>query len=77
MRDDVKHVALTRAEARSSKTARAAGRVRSISKRAWAAGLRALSGGTSGIDDSAFPSGYMAPHRRGSRGVRNLWHQPF
>jgi hypothetical protein len=52
-------------------------RLRAISKRVWAAGLSALSGGTSGIDDTAFPSGYMAPHRRGSRQVRNLWHQPF
>ena len=34
-------------------------------------------GVSGGIDDSAMPSGFMAPYGRGSRQVRNLWHQPF
>ncbi len=39
--------------------------------------LDVLYGTGGGIDDTAMPSGYMAPHKKGSRGVRNLWHQPF
>jgi hypothetical protein len=30
-----------------------------------------------GIDETAFPSGFNVPYRRGSRQVRNLWHLPF
>jgi len=56
-------------------------RLRSISKRIWTFLVEVISGpglGVSGgIDDSAMPSGFMAPYGRGSRQVRNLWHQPF
>jgi hypothetical protein len=35
--------------------------------------------GTGGgfIDDSAMPSGFAVPYKKGSRQVRNLWHEPF
>jgi hypothetical protein len=56
-------------------------RLRSLLKRVWSLLVVTVSGpglGVSGgIDDSAMPSGFMAPYRRGSRQVRNLWHLPF
>ena len=30
-----------------------------------------------GIDDEALPSGFLAPYKKGSRQVRNLWHIHF
>jgi len=42
--------------------------------------IDALSGpglGGGGIDESAFPSGFIVPYAKGSRQVRNLWHLPF
>ena len=30
-----------------------------------------------GINDEAMPSGYLAPYKKGSRQVRNLWHIDF
>ena len=30
-----------------------------------------------GVNDEALPSGFIAPHRRGSRQVRNLGHIDF
>ena len=57
-------------------------RLRSILKRVWHVLVIAFSGPGLGeesgvIDDSAMPSGFMAPYRRGSRQVRNLWHLQF
>jgi hypothetical protein len=53
-------------------------RLRPIGRRLWTFLVDAISGPADhGIDDSAFPSGYAMPHGRGSRAVRNLWHQPF
>ena len=56
-------------------------RLRPILKRIWSLLVVAVSGpglgASGGIDDSAMPSGFMAPYRRGSRQVRNLWHLPF
>ena len=56
-------------------------RLRSLLKRVWSLLVVTVSGpgfGVSGgIDYSAMPSGFMAPYRRGSRQVRNLWHLPF
>ena len=52
-----------------------AGEHRSFVRRLWSKLVSVLSG--PGLDDSAFPSGFMAPYGRGSRQVRNLWHQPF
>lgn len=53
----------------------------SIAKRIWSALVTLISGpglgASGGIDDEAMPSGFMAPYRRGSRQVRNLWHLPF
>jgi hypothetical protein len=54
-----------------------AARMRSNGHRAWLAVYRVVWDDTRGIDETAFPSGYAAPHRRGSRMVRNLWHIPF
>jgi hypothetical protein len=34
-------------------------------------------GGGGSIDDSAMPSGFAVPYKKGSRQVRNLWHEPF
>jgi len=53
------------------------GIVRSISRGAWSLVTRVVWDDSGGIDDTALPSGYSAPHRRGSRAVRNLWHIPF
>jgi hypothetical protein len=50
---------------------------RSICQRAWAVAIRVLCDDTGGIDDAKLASGYAAPHQRGSRMVRNLWHLPF
>ena len=50
---------------------------RSVCRRAWRAASLILWGDLRGIDESAFPSGYATPHRRGSRMVRNLWHLPL
>ena len=30
-----------------------------------------------GIDDELMPTAYLAPYKRGSRQVRNLWHIDF
>ena len=61
-----------------SKRALVAGKVHSISRRAWSALLRVVWDDTGGgIDETALPSGFAAPQRRGSRMVRNLWHIPF
>jgi hypothetical protein len=30
-----------------------------------------------GLDDSALPSSFIAPHGPGGRHVRSLWHIPF
>ena len=49
----------------------------SICQRAWAAAIRVLWADAGGIDDTKLPSGFAAPHQRGSRMVRNLWHLPF
>jgi hypothetical protein len=57
-----------------SKRPTVADRLRSIWRRVRES--RVLSEG-SGIDDTALPSGYAAPYRKGSRAVRNLWHLPF
>lgn len=54
-----------------------AGRVRAVCRRAFAAALHFVLDDAGGIDDTALPSGFIAPHRRGSRMVRNLWHIPF
>ena len=67
---------------RSSQRPPLTGRVLSLAKRIWHALVIAFSGPglgeeSGGIDDSAMPSGFMAPYKRGSRQVRNLWHQPF
>jgi hypothetical protein len=54
--------------------------IRRASKRIWTFLVDAISGpglDGGGIDESAFPSGFMTPHRRGNRQVRNLWHEPF
>lgn len=52
--------------------------VRSIFRRAWSAVWRVIWDDTGGgIDETALPSGFAAPQRRGSRMVRNLWHIPF
>jgi hypothetical protein len=51
-------------------------RLRSLLKRVWLGLLNALSG-PGGLDDAAFPSSFKAPHARGSRAVRSLWHIPF
>ena len=52
-----------------------------VAKRIWSALVTLISGpglgATGGINDEAMPSGFMAPYRRGSRQVRNLWHLPF
>ena len=61
----------------TSRRALVAGKVQSICQRAWSAAFRVIWGDTGGIDETAFPSGYAAPQRRGSRMVRNLWHIPF
>jgi hypothetical protein len=50
-------------------------------RRIWSALVTVVSGpglgASGGIDDSAMPSGFIVPYGRGSRQVRNLWHQPF
>jgi hypothetical protein len=56
---------------------RLASTVWSICRRAWAAAVRIVRDDAGGIDDTALPSGYAAPYRRGGRLVRNLWHLPF
>lgn len=61
----------------ASRRSLAAGKVRRIVRRMWLAAYRVVWDDTRGIDESAFPSGYAAPHQRGSRMVRNLWHIPF
>ncbi len=61
-------------------TAPSANRLRPIIRRLWTALVNAVSGpglNGGGIDESAFPSGFIAPYGRGSRQVRNLWHMPF
>jgi hypothetical protein len=61
----------------TSRGAAPAGKGRSILQRAWAAALRVLCDDKGGIDDAKLASGYAAPHQRGSRHVRSLWHIPF
>jgi len=61
----------------TSRGAFVAGNVRSICQRAWSAAWRVIWDDTGGIDETALPSGYAAPQRRGSRMVRNLWHIPL
>ena len=56
--------------------------LRSISKRIWTFLVVAISGPGLGeefktIDETAMPSGFIAPYKSGSRQVRNLWHMPF
>ena len=52
--------------------------VSKASRRIWHLLVVAISGeGTEGIDESQLPSGFIAPYAKGSRTVRNLWHQPF
>ena len=49
-----------------------------ISRKVWHLMVVAISGeGTAGIDESQLPMGFEAPYKKGSRTVRNLWHQPF
>jgi hypothetical protein len=31
----------------------------------------------SGVDESQMPMGFAVPYKKGSRQVRNLWHEPF
>jgi len=51
---------------------------RAAARKIWHLLVVAISGeGTAGIDESQFPMGFMAPYKKGSRTVRNLWHQPF
>ncbi len=57
-------------------------RLRSYGKWIWHQLVIAFSGpglgeGGGGIDDTAMPSGFMVPYKRGSSQVRNLWHEPF
>lgn len=56
-------------------------RLHAIAKRIWSMLVTLISGpglgASGGIDDSAMPSGFIAPYGRGSRQVRNLWHMPF
>lgn len=61
----------------TSRGALVAGKVRSTFRGAWSATWRVIWDDTGGIDETALPSGYAAPHRRGSRMVRNLWHIPL
>ena len=61
----------------TSRRAALASKARSICQRAWAAAVRVVRDDRGGIDDTALPSGYAAPYRRGTRLVRNLWHIPF
>jgi len=61
----------------ASRRALAASKVRSICLHAWSAASRVIWDDTGGIDETAFPSGFATPQRRGSRMVRNLWHIPF
>jgi hypothetical protein len=50
----------------------------SVSRKIWHLLVVAISGeGTAGIDESQLPMGFEAPYKKGSRTVRNLWHQPF
>ncbi len=65
------------ARPRNSRAFAVAGRARSIGRRVWGAVSRFIWDDTGGIDETALPSGYAAPQRRGSRMVRNLWHIPF
>ena len=61
-----------------SRRAGLAGAVRSICQSAWRTAVRVVWDDTAGgIDETALPSGFAAPQRRGSRMVRNLWHIPF
>jgi len=61
----------------TSRRARVAGKQRSMVRRALRAAWRVIWDDTGGIDETALPSGFTAPQRRGSRQVRNLWHIPF
>jgi hypothetical protein len=61
----------------TTRRARVAGKQRSIVRRALRAAWRVIWDDTGGIDETALPSGFTAPQRRGSRQVRNLWHIPF
>jgi len=61
----------------ASRGARLAAKVRSVCQRLWRATSRVVWDDTGGIDETALPSGFAAPHRRGSRMVRNLWHIPL
>jgi hypothetical protein len=55
--------------------------VRTVARWLWNALVVMISGpgleATGGIDDSAFPSGFEAPYRRGSRQIRSLFHAYF
>jgi len=52
--------------------------VKSVVGTIWHWLVVAISGeGTAGIDESQLPMGFSAPYAKGSRTVRNLWHQPF
>lgn len=54
--------------------------VKSAGKWFWRQLVNAISGPGlegGGIDEGAFPSGFAAPYKQGSRQVRNLWHEPF
>jgi len=61
-----------------SRRVRLTGMVRSVCQSVWRAAVRVIWDDTvGGIDETALPSGFAAPQRRGSRMVRNLWHIPF
>jgi hypothetical protein len=56
--------------------------LRSVAKRVWHALVVAISGPGlgeeyRGIDETAMPSGFVVPYKRGSRQVRNLSHLLF
>ena len=68
---------MTSATPDTSRVGLLAGRARAVCRRALAAALHVVLDDTGGIDDTALPSAFAAPYRRGSRAVRSLWHIPF
>jgi hypothetical protein len=77
----VKERTESRSESPASRKSPGAGRLqplRPIGRWLWSFLVNAISGSAdSGIDETQFMSGYNVPYRKGSRMVRNLWHQPF
>jgi hypothetical protein len=53
--------------------------VRSVARKVWSLLKSALFGPDlpGGINDEALPSGFIFPHKKGSRQVRNLAHIDF